>query len=359
MEKYLVKESNLYNFVSTSLQKYGMSKTDAEITASCLVRTDKWGIYTHGTKNLFGYIQKAQAGGVSLTAKPEIKLALPSVMVIDANNTLGFVSATFAMQKAVEMAKKTGVAMVFSKNCCHFGAAGCYVNIASEQGMVGGVFSNVDKKMVIPGAKGMVMGHNPFALSAPAKSQPSIFFDASTSNVASLKVLRAKKDGVKIPLDWIVDKDGKPTDDPSHYPDEGALLPIGNHKGYCIATFIEVITSLMTGSTTSMSEKGIPSWCFDLELPNEISQTFIAIDAEQIAGKGVLKERVEQMINDLHNAPKADGVDKIYVPGEMEWNNFNKAEKSGYVILPKDVYAELAKLEEMSGLKLEVKKDEQ
>lgn len=359
MKRFLVKELDLYDFVRLSLQKYGMSEEDAKVTASCLVKTDKWGIYTHGTKNLYGYIQKALAGGVSLTNKPEIKFSLPSVMVIDANNTLGFVSATFAMEKACQMAKATGVAMVFSKNCCHFGAAGCYVNIASEQGMIGGAFSNVDKKMVIPGAKGMVMGHNPFALSAPAESQPSIFFDASTSNVASLKVLRAKKDGVKIPLDWIVDKDGKPTDDPSKYPDEGALLPIGNHKGYCIATFIEVITSIITGSTTSMSEKGIPSWCFDLELPNEISQTFIAIDAEQIAGKGVLKKRIEDMIKDLHNAPKADGVDKIYVPGEMEWNNYFKAEKSGYVTLPSDVYEELAKLEEMSKIKLEIKEYEE
>ena len=358
MEKYLVKENDLYDFAYSSLKKFGMNDDDAKVTASCLVKTDKWGIFTHGSKNLYGYILKAQAGGVSLTNKPEIKLALPSVMVIDANNTLGFVSATLAMKKACEMAKKTGVAMVFTKNCCHFGAAGCYVNIASEQGMVGGTFSNVDKKMVIPGAKGMVMGHNPFALAAPAKSQPSIFFDASTSNVASLKVLRAKNDGVKIPLDWIVDKDGKPTDDPSHYPDEGALLPIGNHKGYCIATFIEVITSLMTGSRTSMSKEGIPSWCFDLELPNEISQTFIAIDAEQIAGKKVLEQRVEQMISDLHNAPKAEGVDHIYVPGEMEWNNYSKVEKTGYIALPKDVYDELTKLEKLSGLKLNVKKDE-
>ena len=354
MDKYLVKEQNLYNFVCQALLHFHMSEEDAKVVAADLVKTDKWGIFTHGTKNLYGYILKAQAGGVSLTAKPRIELELPSVAVVDANNTLGFVSSDFAMRKACEMAKKTGIAMVFVKNCCHFGAAGCYVNIAAEQGMIGGAFSNVDKKMVIPGAKGMVMGHNPMALGAPAVSQPSIFFDASTSNVASLKVLRAKKDGVKIPTDWIVDKDGKPTDDPSHYPEEGALQPVGNHKGYCIAMFIEVLTSVITGSRTSMSEEGVPSWCFDMAVPNGVSQTFMAIDAEAIAGKGVLKERIEKMISDLHNAPRAEGVEHIYVPGEMEWNKYRQVEKDGYITLPHDVYDELAKLEELTGLKLEL-----
>ncbi len=358
MKQYQVKKEHLYSFINSSLKKYGMDDQDADITASCLVRTDEWGIFTHGSKNLYGYLLKAISKGVSFTNKPTILLSLPSVLVIDAQNTLGFVSATFAMQKACELAKKTGVAMVFCKNCCHFGAAGNYVNIASEQGMIGGVFSNVDKKMVIPGAKGMVMGHNPFALAAPSISQPSLFFDASTSNVASLKVIRARNDGKKIPFDWIVDKDGKPTDDPSHYPEEGALLPIGNHKGYCIATFIEIITALMTGSKTSMSKEGIPSWCFDLALPNDVSQTFIAIDAEQIVGPSLLKERVEKMSQDLHNAPKAEGVEHIYVPGEMEWNNYFRCEKNGYILLPDDVYAELKKVEQLTGEKLEVKENE-
>jgi len=350
---YKIKETDLYNFCEKSLVKFGMSKEHAEITAHHLVQTDKWGIYSHGTKNLFNYINKKNAGGVSFENNPVIELELPSLAVIDAKQTLGFVSSDFAMKKACELAKKTGIAIVFVKNCCHFGAAGCYVNIAAEQGMIGGAFSNVDKQMTVPGAKGLVMGHNPMALAAPAKSQPTIFFDASSSNVAVLKVLRAKAHNEKVPDNWIVDKNGIPTTNPSHYPEEGALIPMGNHKGYCIAMFIEIITSIITGSETSMSGN-IPSWCFNLTAPNNVSQTFVAINAEAVCGKGELEKRIEDMITILHNSPKAEGNDRIYVPGEIEWNNNNKSNEQGYINIPDDVYGRLQDLEKLSGFSLKV-----
>lgn len=350
---YKIKESNLYEFCKKSLIKFGMDDTDASITAGHLVQTDKWGIYSHGTKNLFNYINKKNAGGVSFSNKPIIELELPSLAVIDAKQTLGFVSSDFAMKKACELAKKTGIAIVFVKNCCHFGAAGCYVNIAAEQGMIGGAFSNVDKQMTVPGARGLVMGHNPMALAAPAISQPTIFFDASSSNVAVLKVLRAKAHNEKIPDNWIVDKNGVPTTDPSNYPSEGALIPMGNHKGYCIAMFIEIITSIITGSETSMSGN-IPSWCFNLTAPNNVSQTFVAINAEAVCGKNVLEKRIEDMIETLHNSPKAEGNDRIYVPGEIEWEKHNKSQSNGYIEIPDDVYERLHQLEELSGFSLKI-----
>ena len=77
----------------------------------------------------------------------------------------------------------------------------------------------------------MLLGNNPLAYAAPAKSTPSIFLDIAMSNVASLKVVQARKDGRQIPDSWIVDKDGLPTTDPSHYPEEGAMQPMAATRG--------------------------------------------------------------------------------------------------------------------------------
>ena len=65
--------------------------------------------------------------------------------------------------------------------------------------------SNVDPNMTAPGARGMLLGNNPFAYAAPANTTPSVFLDIAMSNVASLKVVQARKDGKKIPDTWIVD----------------------------------------------------------------------------------------------------------------------------------------------------------
>lgn len=348
---YLVCEKELLSFCIDCLMKYGMSEKNAQTTAKLLVKTDKWGINTHGTKNLYGYIKKAIAGGVSFSNQPSILKDYPSLTLVDANNCMGFVSSSFAMNLACEKAQSNGIAMVVVKNSGHYGAGACYANIASDKGLIGICISNVDKKMTIPGAKGMVMGHNPFTLSAPAGKLPSVFLDASSSNVSSLKVIRSKLAGETIPNNWIVDKDGVPTNDPSKYPDEGALLPLGGHKGYGIALFIDILTGVISSSLNSISND-IPSWCFDLEKPNSVSHTFIAINHNLICPNFV--KQIDELIEDLHNLPKAKDVDKIFVPGEIEWNHYQSNDE-GFISLPKDVVDELIKLSELTGYSLDVK----
>lgn len=351
---YKIVENDLKSFCVDVLKKFGMIEEDANTMSSHLVRADKWGINTHGTKNLFGYVQKALAKGVSFTNQPEYIYEFASIALLDARNCMGYLAATKAMEKACEMATINGIGMVCVKNSSHYGAGACYANIAAEKGLIGIALSNVDKKMTIPGSKGMVMGHNPFTLAAPANVIPSVFLDSSSSNISSLRVLKAKENHETIPYDWICDKDGIPTNDPSHYPEEGALLPLGgNHKGYGIALFIDILTGVMGSSLNSISDN-IPSWCFDLDKPNMVSHTLIAINPNLICPD--FKERIDKLIKDTHNLPKAKNVSNIFVPGEMAWAKFKKNEEDGTVLLPSDVVGELSKLERLANIELKKKR---
>lgn len=342
-----IKDKDLFELCKNALMKAGMSEENAQIMSDLLVKADKWGLFTHGSKNLYGYLCKAEAKGVSFFEQPAVEKTLPSAVVINGNNTMGYISGSMAMNKAVDIAKTSGIGLALVKNSCHFGATGCYSNIAAENGMIGFAASNVDKKMGIPGAKGMVMGHNPFSFAAPATIIPSIILDISSSNVASLKVLKAKALGQTIPDSWITDAEGLPTTDPSRYPDEGALMPMGNHKGYGIAMFIELMTSVLLGEERSTTDE-VYSWCFDMEKPNNVSHIFIAINPS-IISEGPFEERVDDFISELHNAPKAKGTEKILVPGEDLWSNYQKSETEG-ILLPDDVVEELNKVSEKMGL---------
>lgn len=323
------------------LMDNGMRRDDATVMTGHLLQADLWGIHTHGLKNLAGYIEKKNAGGVSFNAAPEIVTECPSLVLIDANNTMGYIAGTFAMNKACEMAEKNGIAMAVVRNSCHYGAGACYANIAAAKGMIGIAMSNVDRKMAIPGTRGMTIGHNPFTLCAPANRIPSVCLDVSSSNVASLKVLRAKSEHAEVPMGWICDKDGLPTSDPSHYPDEGALLPMGNHKGYGIAFFIDILTGVLASSLNSVKDD-IPSWCFDLEKPNLVSHAFVVINPNLLCPN--FKEQVDEMIDAAHNKPKAANVERVLVPGEDAWECYSECERTGTVILPSDVVDELAKI---------------
>ncbi len=346
----LFKEKDLFDFSFRCLQKYGMSESDAEITAHHLIQTDKWKVHSHGLQNLFNYIRKAQAGGVSFTNRPELINRTASVALVDGKNCMGYISSTEAMNMACDMATESGFALVVVKNSCHFGAAGCYANIAAERGMLGAVFSNVDRFMAAPGAKHAAMGQNPFAWAAPSSLLPSVFLDICTSQVASLRVINEKIAGNKIPENWIIDKDGKPTNDPSAFPQEGALQPMAAHKGYGFAMFIEMMTSIISGGLLSMSGK-IPSWNLKLDQPNGVSHSFMAVDADKLFYKGYLKERVDMMVREIHNAEPVNPTVPVTVPGELAWKHSREADLYG-VNLPENTVAQLTKLSEMSGFPL-------
>jgi ureidoglycolate dehydrogenase (NAD+) len=57
------------------------------------------------------------------------------------------------------------------------------------------------------------------------------------------------------------------------------------------------------------------------------------------------------MVDEIHNAPRVEGVDRIYVPGEMEWERYDRAMKEG-IQLPPDVVTSLQDAAKMTGLDL-------
>lgn len=342
---------DLKDFCKEVLVKEGMDDADAAMTAEVLAETDAFGTNSHGTKNLGGYIDKAHVGGVSLTAKPEVVREGAAYALIDAHDCIGMVAGSTAMNLACEKAEQAGIAIVTVKNSCHFGAAGYYANMAARKGLIGVSMSNVDPNMTVPCAKGMVIGNNPFAYAAPSESVPTVFLDVAMSNVASLKVVQARKDGKEIPSTWIVDKDGLPTTDPSHYPEEGAMQPFAAHKGYGFAVFVELLSGILSGGCTSMSGD-IVSWCFEPEKKNSVCHTFIAINPA-LFGEERVEKRVETMARQLREAPKAKNATRIFTPGEIEWERYLKAEKEG-IDLPAAVEESLVKLSQSSGVALKL-----
>ncbi len=345
-----VKLEELKKFCADALVKAGASEKDAKITAEVLSETEAWGTHSHGVKNLYNYIAKCEKGGCDINARPEIIRESMSSALMDAKQSLGMISSYEGMELAINKAEKTGIAIVTVTNSTHFGAAGYYSNMAAKRGFIGLAMSNVDPNMTLPGARCKAIGNSPFSYAVPSTKVPSIFLDVAMSNVAGLKVVKAKNEGTKIPLTWIIDENGKPTDDPANYPDKGALLPVGMHKGYGFAAMVELLTGVMAGAPTSATGK-IGSWCFDLESPNNVTHTFIAINPEMILGSANIAEEAEDYAGLLRETPKADGCDRIYTPGEIEWDKHADAEKNG-VTIPDDVEAELVKLADKFGLTL-------
>lgn len=343
-----IKLDRLRSFAVSALVSIGMSETDANTTADVLVTTDTFGVLTHGTKNLCGYIEKMKAGGLDAKAEPSIEREGSAWAIINGNKAVGMVSSCKAMKLAIQKAKDCGIAYVGVHNSCHFGAAGYYSNLAAAEGMIGLAVSNADPVIAIPNGRKKAIGSNPFSFAAPLGDGKSVFLDIALSNVAALKVIMAQEKGQKIPDTWLVDEEGVPTTDAGKFPKEASLQPMAAHKGYGFAVLVEILAAVMTGAGI-LSE--VASWNLDLASVNNVGHAFIAIDVSKMMPYDTFTKRMAQLSDELKNAPKAKNAEKIYIPGEMEWDKRSAALASGEIEVTDAMLASYKKLEEITGVK--------
>lgn len=350
----IIELEELKKFCAQALIKEGLGEEYARITAEVLAETDGFGIHSHGTKNLHNYIRKFRAGGMDIHAVPEVVKEGAGYALIDGHSAIGMVPAYRAMEIAIEKARNCGIACVLVRNGSHFGAAGYYANMAAKKNMIGLAFSNVDANMTIPGARGKVIGNNPMSYAVPAGKNPPVFLDIAMSQVASLKVIQARKDGKAVPDNWIVDENGLPTTDPSRYPDVGAMQPMAAHKGYGLALMVEILTGVLSGGGIANE---VPSWLFSMEEKNNVSHSFIVIDVSKFMDPALFNRRMEGFVDYIHTVPKAAGTDRILCPGELEWARHAAAEEQG-LELPPDTAESLNGLAEELGVRIPWKEKE-
>lgn len=339
----------LRTFTRDAFRRTGLSESDAAVGAEVLTTTDAWGIFTHGTKSLAGYLRRLQAGGLRASARPTTVAEGASWAVLDGGSALGMITSTAAMEAAVSKAGATGVAYVGVRNSCHFGAAGYYAWLAARNGKIGIAVANDRPSVTAPGARGAMLGSNPLAYAVPAGRHRPILLDIATSKVAGGKVAAARALGERIPDDWLVGPDGLPTTDPSDFYRGGALAPMAGHKGYGLALLVEVLAGVLTGAALRF---GVGSWIeSDPALATGHGAAFLAIDPAALGAPGEFLRRVDLLIDEIHSAPKASGADRIYVPGEPEWERHDQAVARG-IAFPPDVLASLETAARLSGLDL-------
>ncbi len=350
MDSAKVFPNDLEAFVVEVMRCYGIREADAQLSAQILVTTDTWGVHTHGTRQLRPLLKNFPIGRLDAEAVSEVVKEGAAWAQIDGHHSLPFVTAHRAMELAIEKAKSAGIGYVSVVHTSHFGGAGYYATLAANQGLIGMAMCNADPNMVIPGARGKVLGTNPIAYAIPAGKNKPVFFDIATSAAAANKVIRAKLLGESIPEGWLVDADGVPTTDPSGFPERGALMPMAAHKGYGFALLVEVLAGVMTGAALTKEQ---PSWVPNMPGnppgPANQGQMFIAIDAGAILSPAIFDQRMDWLVDYIHDSPKAKDANRIYLPGEIEWEKREQALAHG-MILPPDVVDSLKGLAQDAGI---------
>ena len=310
----------------------GLDADDARIAAQILVQSDMRGVLSHGTVMLPLYVAHFQGGGADPRAKPEVVQDGPAWAILDAKGGLGHLAAYKAVHIAMEKARGCGVGMVGTRRANHLGPVGAYALMCAEQDMVGLTTCNTNVVMAATGSCERSIGNNPLAFAAPAGQEPPIVLDFACSAAAGSKVAMAAQDGTPIPEEWTIDAQGNPTTDPLDYLERmGALLPFAGHKGYGLAMMVEVLAGVLTGASLTTD---VNHWVDQTDQVADEGYAFIAIDIGSLMPLESFRNRMDMLIQRIRGSRKANGVDRIYVPGEMEHEREQAAKANGISLKP-------------------------
>jgi LDH2 family malate/lactate/ureidoglycolate dehydrogenase len=325
-----IPHQTLLEFCANCFERLGLTRADAEVTADNLIFANLRGVDSHGIIRLKIYADRLRAGGNNPKARPSIVRDSETSALIDADNGVGQVAAVQAMKLAIDKAGRFGIGVTGVKNSNHFGAAAYYAMMATRRDMIGFALTNASPTMAPAGGREARLGNNPFAVAVPAGDQPPLVLDMASGAVAKGKIFVAQQEKKKIPLTWALDKNGVPTDDPDKAA-EGLIQPLGGYKGYGISLMLDILTGVLCGSGFATH---VGMMYGSTGEPTGTGHSFGALRVDCFIDPDEFKHRVDETVELMRSCPRAPGVERIYVPGEIELAIQQTREAQGIPISP-------------------------
>ena len=314
-------------------EKEGFSSEDARAIADVLMQADLFGIESHGAQRLMYYHRNIRSGSVNISARPEVLRETPVSALIDGHFGMGALVAQFAMRRAIEKAKQTGVGIAAVRNSTHFGIAGYYTLMAAREGLASFSMTNTGPIMVPTFGREMMLGTNPMAFCMPADPVP-FWFDASTTVVTLGKVEVCQKRGRPMPQGWTIGPDGAPCTDASRMNasilagERGGILPLGGegethggHKGYGLGIMVEALTGVLAQGMTSPQMCGAHG--------DHTCHFLLAFDPAMFGDPSDIRARMSAYLAALRASEKMPGCARIYTPGEKAFEAMARRLREG------------------------------
>ena len=353
MKSKIVGAVKLRMFCEEVFCRLGFKKEESTIITDVLILSDLFGIDSHGINRLNMYAQQLKAGYINIHSQPEIIFQTPVSAVIDGNKGMGQLVSNIAMKLAIEKAKASGIAMVTVRNSNHYGIAGYYSLMASNEQMIGLSMTNSLAAVVPTYGKVPMLGTNPIAFSFPATPYP-FSFDSATSVVSVGKIEIYDKLNHSIPLGWGLNSDGFDEQNPAEvlksvfsgnsglHPLGGGNEETGGHKGYGFSMIVEILTSIISlGTTSNHIEKH--------DGTSGVCHFFMAIDPKIFGDPNTISNHFQNYLSEIRNSQKAMNQDRIYIHGEKEAESYRRRIFEGIVIHEKTLI-EMQQLAQSLGM---------
>ncbi len=329
-----IKIAALKKFTEDVFIKLGVPEEDAKITTDVLIAANRRGINSHGVarlKRYVGYIKDNK-----MNPKTEIKVLkeTPVSLLISAGNGLGQVAGHKAMNMVIDKTKESGLCFATVNESNHYGIAAYYSMMALKEDFIGISLTNSAPLVLPTFGKQAIIGTNPLSLAAPTKSNRPYVLDMATSTVPRGKLEVYNRMNKPIPDAWATDEKGHPSTEVAKVLDNmlnrkgGGLLPLGgaleetgSHKGYGLASMVDILSGVLSGGAfgpTIYSNKQAAGVC----------HFFGAINPDIFTSKEEFKDNMDKFIDTMKTSERAEGKDRIFIHGEKEFENEDRQKES-------------------------------
>lgn len=356
--------NTLVDFMLEALASMGISEEDSKIIADVIITSDLWGVRSHGIAHLKMYHERIKKG----LQLPKTIITLvkdtPTTAVLDGGNGMGMVIGHHAMNMAIDKARRYGLGAVAVRNSSHYGVAGYYPLMAVKEGMVGLSVTNAHPSIAPTFGVKPMLGTNPIAVAAPTDESFPYMYDAATAVVPRGKIEVAARASKPIPEGWVINREGVSATDSTNMIKEMdlgnvALLPVGGlgemfggHKGYGLATMVEIFSAAFQDGTylwglTDTDADGKPQFL-------RIGHFFLAIDVEHFIPLESFKKITGNIMRELRGAKVAPDQSRIFTAGEKEYYNTQRVQEEGVEIPPGVQKALLSLKDELNLTKVDL-----
>ncbi|MES2171185.1 MAG: Ldh family oxidoreductase [Actinomycetota bacterium] len=304
----IVDAGALVRTIVDALVANGASPTDATTQAEILAEGDLRGHHSHGVRRLPVLVNRLKKGLIATDAQPVWEWRTDSVLEVDGRRGFGPSVAFASIDKIIERAASTGIAVVTISNSNHVGMLAPYIERITAAGQVAFGFTTSEALVHPWGSARALVGTNPIGIGVPNGDEPLVL-DMSTASVSMGKILEHAARGEAIPLGWAVDVEGNQTTDAAAAAQGGAISPFGGPKGYGLGIALEAVVGLLTRSSFGIAVHGT----LDSDRVATKGDVFIAVSLERLGLTGSLPGMREYFDEVRASGPNAGDVT---VPGD-------------------------------------------
>jgi uncharacterized oxidoreductase len=317
----------LEEFAVALLSAGGVPRDEASLIAHSLVGANLRGHDSHGVMRVPYYLDTLAKGEVVAGAPFTVVNETPALLAVDGHWGFGQTQARRLMQRILEKAPAVGVCVGTMYHCSHIGRLGEYCEQAAEAGMVSMVMVNTHghaRRVAPPGGKAPRLGTNPLAIGVPNGAEPLVL-DFGTSATAEGKVRVKKIAGQLCPDGWLLDAEGRPTNDPHvlYQDPPGTIRPMGGdqaYKGFGLGLMVEIFAGALSGGVC-IREKPINQ--------NGNCVFMQVFDPRQLGGADHFAQEVQQLVAFMRSCPRVEGVAEILLPGDPERRTLARRQAEG------------------------------